>query len=172
MTPDFSLSIIMSIACLQALHQLSYGGHIAVCVERVRGEAIGIMSGEHQLTLDIIRVPDRLQRLLNAVAARIGFPPRRARVVLRPVGELASAEATHAADLVGADLDGLLRSYKDQRRIRRAQRFGEPLGDPSLSRHFVLCRQINGAASWTNPEFRNVLTHRFDSVGYLVFRPL
>src|ERR1700736_6844220 len=105
MTPDFSLSIIMSIACLQALHQLSYGRHIAVCIERVRGEAIGIMSGEHQLTFDIVGMSDRLQRLLNAVAARIGFPPRRARLVLRPIGELASAEATHAGDLIGADLE-------------------------------------------------------------------
>ena len=61
MTPDFSLSIIMSIAGLQALDQLAHRRHVAVCVERVRGEAIGIMSGEHQLTLDIIGVPDRLQ---------------------------------------------------------------------------------------------------------------
>src|SRR6202030_1949693 len=58
------------------------------------------------------------------------------------------------------------------RRIRRAQRFGESLGDPSLGRHFVLYRQINGAASWTNPEVRNVFAHRFDSVGDLVFRTL
>src|SRR5205085_10590885 len=110
-----------SVAGLQSLDQLSDRRHVAVCVEGVRGEAIGIMSSEHQLTLDIIRVPDRLQRLLNAVAPRIGFPPCGTRLVLRPVRELAGAEAAHAGDLVGADLEGLLRGHKTQRGIRRAQ---------------------------------------------------
>src|SRR5713101_4617034 len=90
-----------SIAGLQALHQLFDARHVAFGVERVGGEAVGVVPGEHQLELDVIRMADRLQRFLDAETARVGRLAGCQIFVLRPVGKLAGAEATHAVDLVG-----------------------------------------------------------------------
>src|SRR3954453_23721970 len=105
---------------------------MAIGVERVAGEAIGVVAGEHELELDILGMADHLQRLLDTEAARIGFLARRAGLVLRPVREGAGTETAHAVDLIVADLDRLLRSDEDERRIRRAERLGIALGDPAL----------------------------------------
>src|SRR5213080_2985013 len=94
-----------SIAGLEALDQFAHGRHVAVGVKRVRGKAISVVPGKHQLELDIVRVADRLQRFLDAVTPRIGLLAGRGGLVLRPVRELAGAETAHAFDRVGADLE-------------------------------------------------------------------
>src|SRR5215470_45731 len=62
-----------SVAGLQALHQLSHKGDIPVRIERIGGEAIGVVPCKHQLALDIVGMPDRLEGLLDTKAARIGL---------------------------------------------------------------------------------------------------
>src|SRR5262249_50100810 len=113
--PRPSLGGSWSIAGPQAVDQLPHSRDIAVRIKRVRSKAEGIVAGEHQLEFDIVGMPDRLQGLLNAEASRVGLLAGRGRLVLRPVGEQAGAETTHAVDLVGADFERLRRGDEDQR---------------------------------------------------------
>src|SRR5712691_13514660 len=146
-----------SIAGLQALHQMLYARYIAIRVERVGGKAIRVVTGEHQLEFDIVGVADRLQRLLDAEAARVRRLAGRGLLVLRPVGELAGAEAAHAVDLVGADFERLCRGDEDQRRIRGAQRLGEAGRNPTLRRLAIVRGQIDEAAPRADLKGRDML---------------
>src|SRR6266446_1197597 len=80
-----SCGVGRSVAGLQAFDQVSHRRHIAVCVERVRSEAISVVPSEHQLEFDIVRVADRLKCLLNAEAARVCLLPCGTRFVLGPI---------------------------------------------------------------------------------------
>src|SRR3546814_12966232 len=79
--------------------QLAHRRDEAVAVERIAGEAEGVVPGEHELMPDVRAVDDRLQRLLDAVGARVGAAPVGARLFLRPVAYLAARQAAHAVDL-------------------------------------------------------------------------
>src|SRR3546814_16708841 len=72
--------------------------------------------------LDVRAVDDRLQRLLDAVGARVGAAPVGARLVLRPVAELAARQAAHAVDLVFQNLFPLLGTDEHQGRIGGLER--------------------------------------------------
>src|SRR6185437_7317075 len=139
----------------------------AIGVERIAGETIGVVAGEHKLELDILGVADGLQRLLDAEAARVRLLRRGAFLVLRPVRELTGAEAAHAVDLVLADLQRILRRDEDQRRIRRAQRLGEALVDPGQRPLAVMRRQIDDALARAHFERREVIADRLDRIGHL-----
>ena len=125
------------------------------------------MPGEHQLELDIVRMADRLQGLLDAVTPGVGLLAGRGRLVLRPVREQAGAEAAHAVDLVGADFEGLFRRDKDQRGIRGPERLGKAVGDPALRRDAIVHRQVDEPAARADMERRNMLADRLDGVGDL-----
>src|SRR5581483_496358 len=134
------------------------------------GKPIGVVAGKHQLELDIVGMADGLQRLLNAEAARIGLLAGSTGFVLRPVGELAGAETAHAADLVGANFQRLLRGDEDQRRIGGAQRLGIALRDPALGRGPVLRGQIDEPPARADAEADHVLADRLDRERHLALR--
>src|SRR5215468_4245232 len=111
---------------------------------------------------------DRLQCLLNAEAARIGFLPGRGRIVLRPVRKLAGAKATHAVDLVPADFEGLCRGDEDQCRIGGAKCLGETVINPALRGLAIMWRQINEAVARADMKRRQMLADRLNRVGDLM----
>src|SRR5215472_5722758 len=117
-------------------------------------------------------MPDRLESLLDTKAARIGLLAGRVRLALRPVGEPAGTEATHASDLVAADLLCIMRRHEDQRRIGRAQGFAKARSDPALGRFPVVRCQVNYVTAGTDTKRRGVLADRLDRVGDLARRPL
>src|ERR1700722_20399193 len=148
-----------SVAGLQALDQLAHRRHEAVGIERVRGEAEGVVAREHELEFDVVAMGDVLQRLLDAEAPGIGLLAGGAFLVLRPVRELAGREAAYAVDLVVADLERLFRRDEDQRRIRRPQRLGKSLIDPSEGAFAIMRREIDDAVAGARFQGRQRVAH-------------
>src|SRR3989338_5474009 len=102
-----------SIAGQETVHKLLNGRDESVFVERVGGEHVGIVTGEHQVFFQLAAVGDGLKRLLNTKRAGVRYLAGRAFFVISPITEPAGTQAPYAVLLVAEDFFRFVRRYEN-----------------------------------------------------------
>lgn len=156
-----------SVARCDPVDELLHGRDEAISVEGIAGEAVGVVSREHELGFAVLGMADRLQGLLDAEGARVGLLAGGAFLVLRPVGEHAGRQAPHAVDLVVQDLMRRLGRHEDQRAVRGLQGFLVPGLDPAEGAVAVMGRQVDRPTTGADAELGVVLADRLDRIRHL-----
>jgi hypothetical protein len=125
------------------------------------------VAGEHELVVDLVGVADLLQRLLDAEAARIGEAAGRILLIVRPGGEAALAEATHAIGLILADDLHLLGRHEHQRVVRRLERVDVAEAIPFAGTQQIVARHPEALALDADVELELVIACRLARKGDL-----